>query len=106
MNLGIKPWQIGFSHARLAERFQKLLTALFFCLAPKMKEAPSIEGAFLVSATPPIGKAPGVGYLEGRGIGSRSVKVTGRRQSTWLPSRLRGATHGPLGSSSATPNLA
>ena len=27
-----------------------------------MKEAPSIEGAFLVSETPPIGKAYGVGY--------------------------------------------
>ena len=26
-----------------------------------MKEAPSFEGAFLVSATPHIGKAPGVG---------------------------------------------
>ena len=37
---------------------------------PKMKEAPSIEGAFLVSATPLIGKAPGIGYLEVRGIGS------------------------------------
>jgi len=46
-----------------------------------MKEAPSNEGAFLVSATPPIGKAPGVGYFEGMGIGSRSVKVLvlGRR---------------------------
>jgi len=33
-----------------------------------MKEAPSFEVAFLVSSTPPIGKAPGVGYLEGRGI--------------------------------------
>jgi len=53
-----------------AERFQKLLKALFFCPAPKMKEAPSNEGAFLVSATPPIGKAPGIGYLEVRGIGS------------------------------------
>ena len=40
-----------------------------------MKEAPWFEGAFLVSATHPIGKAPGVGYLAGRGIGSRSVKV-------------------------------
>jgi len=27
-----------------------------------MKEAPSIEGAFLVSETPPIGKGYGVGY--------------------------------------------
>jgi len=35
-----------------------------------MTEAPSNEGAFLVSATPLIGKAPGIGYLEVRGIGS------------------------------------
>jgi len=27
-----------------------------------MEEAPSFEGAFLVSATSPIGKATGVGY--------------------------------------------
>jgi len=27
---------------------------------------------------PPIEKTPGVGYLEGMGIGSRSGKVTGR----------------------------
>jgi len=33
-----------------------------------MKEAPSNEGAFLVSAPPPIGKASGVGYLEGMGM--------------------------------------
>jgi len=30
-------------------------------LAPK-KEAPSFEGASFISETPPIGKAPGVGY--------------------------------------------
>jgi len=40
-----------------------------------MKEAPLNEGAFLVSTTPPIGKPPGAGYVEGRGIGSRSVKI-------------------------------
>ena len=46
-----------------------------------IKEAPSNEGAFLVSATPPNGTAPGVGYLEGSGGLSRSVKVLtlGRR---------------------------
>ena len=33
-----------------------------------IKEAPSNEGAFLVSAPPPIGKASGVGYLEGMGM--------------------------------------
>jgi len=46
-----------------------------------MKEAPSNKGAFLISATPPDGKQQGVGYVEGRGIGSRSVKVLpiGRR---------------------------
>ena len=33
-----------------------------------MNEAPSFEGAFLVSATPPIGKAPGVGYFKGMGM--------------------------------------
>ena len=40
-----------------------------------LKEAPSNEGAFLVSETPPIGKAPGVGYLEGRGIRSWRVRI-------------------------------
>ena len=40
-----------------------------------MKEAPLYEGAFLVSTTPPIGKPSGAGYVEGRGIGSRSVKI-------------------------------
>ena len=33
-----------------------------------MKEAPSFEGAFLVSATPLIGKAPGVGTGDGEGM--------------------------------------
>ena len=47
---------------------------------PKMKEAPSNEGASLVSATPPPRKQPRAGYLEGMGIGSRSGKVTGRGQ--------------------------
>jgi len=47
-----------------------------------------------------------VGYLEGRGIGSLSVKVTGRGRRAWLPSRLRDPTHGPSGSSSGTLNLA
>ena len=46
-----------------------------------MTEAPSFEGAFLVSAALPIGKPPGVGYFKDMGIGSRSVKVLvfGRR---------------------------
>ena len=46
-----------------------------------MVETPSNEGVFLVSATPLIERAPGVGYFKGRGIGSRSVKVLvfGRR---------------------------
>jgi len=39
-----------------------------------MKEAPSFEGAFLVSATPPIGKAPGRGTGEGGGV------LTGRKK--------------------------
>jgi len=39
-------------------------------------------------------------------IGSRSGKVTGQGQRAWLPSRLRGPTHGPSGASSATPNSA
>jgi len=47
----------------LADRFQKLLKALFFCPAPKMKEAPSFKGAFLVPATPPSGSHRGVGTL-------------------------------------------
>ena len=33
-----------------------------------MKEAPSFEGAFLVSEAPPIGKAPGVGTGDGGGV--------------------------------------
>jgi len=69
-----------------------------------MKEAPSFEGAFLVSAIPHR-EGIGAGYLEGMGIGSRSVKVTGRGQRAWLPSRLRGPTHGPSGSFLVTPNL-
>ena len=36
----------------------------------------------------------GWGTLRVGGIGSRSVKVTGRGQKAWLPSRLRGPTHG------------
>ena len=43
----------------IAERFQKLLKALFFCPITKMLKAPSFEGAFLVSATPHIGKPKG-----------------------------------------------
>ena len=74
-----------------------------------MKEAPSNERAFLVSETPPIGKAPGAGYLEGRGIGSRSVEVTGRRQSAWWPKPWRrlwtSPWNGPLVSSLGTWNL-
>ena len=38
-----------------------------------MKEAPSFEGAFLVSATPPIGKALGAGYFKGRGMYGESA---------------------------------
>jgi len=32
----------------IAERFHKLVKALFFCPAPSMKEAPSLEGALVV----------------------------------------------------------
>ena len=71
-----------------------------------LKEAPLNEGAFLVSTTPPPRKQPRAGYLEGMGIGSGSGKVTVRGQRAWLPSRLKGPTYGPSGSSSATPNLA
>ena len=46
-------------HARIAERFQKLLKALFFCPTPNMKEATSFGVAFLVPEAPPTGKAPG-----------------------------------------------
>ncbi len=35
---------------------------------PKMKEAPSNEGAFLVSETPPIGKPRGPGTGDGGGV--------------------------------------
>ena len=33
-----------------------------------MKEAPSFEGALLVSEAPPIAKAPGVGTGDGGGV--------------------------------------
>ena len=33
-----------------------------------IRKAPSAAGAFLVSATPPIGKAPGVGTGDGGGV--------------------------------------
>ena len=36
-----------------------------------MKEAPLFEGAFLVSGTPHIGKAPGAGTGDGGGVLSR-----------------------------------
>ena len=39
------------------------------------ERSPLKRGASLVSETPHIGKAPGVGYFKGMGIGSRSVKV-------------------------------
>ena len=57
-----------------------------------MKEAPSNEGAFLVSATPPIGKAPG---------GEVLMTVW-----AWLVGAISDLAPGPPGSSSATPNLA
>ena len=38
-----------------------------------MKEAPSFEGAFLVSEAPPIGKAPGVGTGDGGGVVAESL---------------------------------
>jgi len=39
-------------HAKIAERFQKLLKALFFAQRQRwMKEAPSNEGASLVSGS-------------------------------------------------------
>ena len=69
-------------------------------------QSPFNRGGFSRSSDTPIGKAPGVGYFKGMGIGSRSGKVTVRGQRAWLPSRLKGPTYGPSGSSSATPNLA
>ena len=39
----------------------------------KMIQAPSNEGAFLVSETPPIGKAPGVGTGDGGGVVSEGI---------------------------------
>jgi len=47
-----------------------------------MTEAPSFEGASLVPATPPIGKAPGVGYSWRWGRGCRvawEILPMGRR---------------------------
>ena len=63
--------------------------ASHFChqrLGP-MKEAPQNEGAFLVSATPHIGKPQGVGYLEGKGMltgpdGSASLERSGPSSGT------------------------
>jgi len=50
-------------------------------MARSYERSPLVQGGFSCSRDTPIGKAPGVGYLEGMGIGSRSVKVTGQRQS-------------------------
>jgi len=50
---------------------------------------------------PPIGKTPGVDYLEGMGI---QPEREGYR--AWLPSRLRGPNFGPSGCFSAAPNSA
>ena len=55
----------------------------------RAKRSPLNEVAFLVSVTPPIGKAPGAGYLEGRGM---------------LIGPVGGPNFGPPVSSSATPN--
>ena len=38
-----------------------------------MLKAPSVEGAFLVSATPHIGKASGVGYWDGGSVLAESL---------------------------------
>ena len=59
-NLGTEPLQNSFPLVWIAERFQKALEAPFFCPVPNMIRAPSNEGALIVSATPPIGKAPEV----------------------------------------------
>ena len=45
---------------------EKFLRALFFCPAPRMREAPSDRGGFSCFRNTPIGKAPGVEYLDGR----------------------------------------
>ena len=52
-----------------------------------MKEAPSNEGAFLVSATPPSGSL-GDGYFKGRGMligpeGDPSLGPSGSSSGTW-----------------------
>ena len=36
---------------------------------------PQTRGLLLVTATLPVGKAKGAGYVEGMGIGSRNVKI-------------------------------
>ena len=38
-----------------------------------MKETPYLEGAFLISATPPIRKLPGWGTGDGRGVVSGGI---------------------------------
>jgi hypothetical protein len=48
--------------------FRKVSEGALFCPMPKMIEAPSFEGAFLVSETPHIGKTKGVGVLVTVGV--------------------------------------
>ena len=59
-----------------------------------MIEAPSDEGALLVSAAPPIGKAPGVTTGDGGGVVTEAVAVLvlGRR----VLLRKRGTQPGTL----------
>jgi len=54
------------------EHFQKLLKALFFCPAPKMKEAASFEGASSCFSDTPHQEAIGGGVLGGYGYAHRA----------------------------------
>ena len=53
----------------------KVSEGALFCPAPKMKEAPSFKGAFLVSAIPPPRNHTGAGYFKGRGMCSRNMTI-------------------------------
>ena len=55
---------------------------------PKMKEAPSFEGDFLVPATPPSGSHRGRGTGDGGGVftgfgGGPSLAPSGSSSGTW-----------------------
>ena len=67
----------------------------FFCNAHGLATNFSWAVFFRCATIPPSENHIRVGYFKGMGIGSRSVKATGRGHRAWLPSRLRGPNLGP-----------